>query len=235
MAYIADIILIAIFALVIIISAHKGFFKSLIDFAGSFIAIIAARVLSSTFAVPVYDSLVKHGVENTLISRLGEGASVDYTQQLEEVINALPESISGVLQMMGLDREMLAEKISSANLNGENLIESLMNTVITPVATAVIQFIMFAFLAIVLIIIIKFFGRLLDKIIKKLPVIKSFNKTLGGVFGVLRGAIDVVVVSLLISVVAGFVSNQEFMAAVDSSIIINAVRNIFTSLVGISI
>ncbi|MBQ7005224.1 MAG: CvpA family protein [Clostridia bacterium] len=235
MAYIADIILIAIFALVIIISAHKGFFKSLIDFAGSFIAIIAARVLSSTFAVPVYDSLVKHGVENTLISRLGEGASVDYTQQLEEVINALPESISGVLQMMGLDREMLAEKISSANLNGENLIESLMNTVITPVATAVIQFIMFAFLAIVLIIIIKFLGRLLDKIIKKLPVIKGFNKTLGGVFGVLRGAIDVVVVSLLISVVAGFVSNQEFMAAVDSSVIINAVRNIFTSLVGISI
>ncbi|MBE6774233.1 MAG: hypothetical protein E7544_08420 [Ruminococcaceae bacterium] len=235
MAYIADIILIAIFALVIIISAHKGFFKSLIDFAGSFIAIIAARVLSSTFAVPVYDSLVKHGVENTLISRLGEGASVDYTQQLEEVINALPESISGVLQMMGLDREMLAEKISSANLNGENLIESLMNTVITPVATAVIQFIMFAFLAIVLIIIIKFLGRLLDKIIKKLPVIKGFNKTLGGVFGVLRGVIDVVVVSLLISVVAGFVSNQEFMVAVDSSIIINAVRNIFTSLVGISI
>ncbi len=235
MAYIADIVLIAIFALVIIMSAHKGFFRSLIDFAGSFIALIAARVLSSSFAPTVYDSFLKGGIENTLVSRLGESAAVDYTQQLEGVIQSLPDAVIGVLQVMGVDKQMLIDKIASAELNGANFIESLMNTVVTPLVTSVIKFVMFALLAIVLIVLIKILSRLLDKIIKKLPVIKSFNKTLGAVFGVLRGAIDVVIISVLISVVVGFTSNHELIAAVDSSFIINAVRDLASSLIGITI
>lgn len=235
MAYIADVILIAIFALVIINSAHKGFFKSLIDFAGSIIALIAARVLSSSFAPAVYDSAVKGEVEAALAAKLGENASVDYVDQLESILHSIPEGISGVLQMMGVDKQLLIDKIASADLNGANLVESLMNTVITPVITAVVQFVMFAFLAIALIIVIKVLGKLFDKLIKKLPVIKGFNKTLGAVFGAFRGAIIVVVISVLISVVVGFISNQELIAAVDSSFIINTVRNLFGSLMGINI
>ena len=235
MAYIADVILIAIFALVIIMSAHKGFFRSLIDFAGSFIALILARVLSASFASAVYDGFLKGGIENTLVSRLGESAAVDYAQQLEGIIQSLPDGIVGILQVMGVDKQMLIDKIASAELNGANLIESLMNTVVTPLVTSVVRLILFAVLAIVLIILIRIVGRLLDKIIKKLPVIKGFNKTLGGVFGVLRGAVDVVIISVIISVVVGFVSNRELIAAVDSSFIINTVRDLATSLIGINI
>lgn len=235
MAYIADIILIALFALIIILSAHKGFFKSLIDFAGSFIALILARVLSSSFAPAVYDSVLKDGIENTLVARLGENAAVDYADQLEGIVQSLPDAVIGVLQVMGIDKQMLVDKIASADLNGANLVESLMNTVVTPLVTSVISLIMFVLLAIVLIVLIKIVSRLLDKVIKKLPVIKGFNKTLGGVFGVLRGVVDVVIVSVLISVVVGFTNNQELIAAVDSSIIINTIRDLAASLVGISI
>ncbi len=235
MAYIADIILVAIFALVIIISAHKGFFRSLIDFAGSFIALIAARVFSSTVAQTVFDSFLRGGIENTLASRLGDSASVDYAEQLEGIIQSLPDGVVGIMQVMGVDKQMLIDKISSADLNGANLIESLMNTVVTPLVTSVVKFILFAIFAILLIVLIKLVGRLLDKIIKKLPVIKGLNKTLGGVFGVLRGAVDVVIIAVLISVVVGFTGNQELIAAVDSSFIINTVRDLTTSLIGINI
>ncbi len=235
MAYIVDIILIAIFAIAIIISAHKGFFRSLIDLAGSLIAVFAARILSQSFAQPVYDSVVADTVEKALINKIGQGASVGYAQQLEEILASVPEALSGVLEIMGIDKEMLLDKVTSANLNGDNLIESLMNSVVSPVLTAVIQFVLFAVLAIVLIIAIKFVSVILDKVIKKLPVIKGFNKTLGAVFGVVRGAIDVVIVSLLATVVVGFVNSQELITAVESSVIIGVVRDLFTSLVGISI
>ena len=235
MAYIVDIILIVIFAIAIIVSAYKGFFRSLIDLAGSLIAIIAARILSQSFAKPVYDGVVAGAVENALASKLGQGASVDYVEQLEEILASIPEGINGVLQMMGVDKQILLDKISSANLNGDNLIESLMNSVVSPLVTAVIQFVLFAVLAIVLIVAIKIVAILLDKIIKKLPVIKSFNKTLGAVFGIIRGLIDVVIISLLISVVAGFVSNQELVSAVDSSMIVSTVRDVFASLAGFTI
>lgn len=235
MAYIVDIILVAIFAIVIIISAHKGFFKSLIDLAGSLIAVFVARVLSQSMAQSVYESVVAGSVEKSLINTLGEGASVDYAEQLEGVLSSIPEGVNGVLQLMGIDKQVLLDKISQANLNGDNLIESLMNGVISPLVTAVVQFVLFAVLAIALILAVKFFAGLFNKIIKKLPVIKGFNKTLGAVFGILKGAIDVVIVSILVSVVVGFTSNQELIAAVDSSVIVGAVRELMTSLVGISI
>lgn len=235
MAYIVDIILIVIFAIVIVISAHKGFFRSLIDLAGSLIAVVAARVLSSTFAKTVYDTVAADVAEKALADSLGKAASVDYAEQLEGVLNSIPAGLDGVLQIMGLDKQMLLDKISSANLNGDNLVESLMNSVVSPLVTAVIQFVLFVILAIVLIIAVKFFARLLDKIIKKLPVIKGFNKTLGGVFGVLKGLLDVVIIALLISVIAGFVKNPELVGAVDNSFIVGAVKDAFASLPDFSI
>lgn len=235
MAYIVDIILIVIFAIVIIISAHKGFFRSLIDLVGSLAAVVAARILSASFAETVYDSVAAGVVEKTLADNLGSAASVDYAEQLQSVLNSIPEGLNGILQIMGLDKQVLLDKISSANLNGDNLVESLMNSVVSPLVTAVIQFVLFVILAIVLIIAVKFFARLLDKIIKKLPVIKGFNKTLGGVFGVLRGLIDVVIIALVISVVAGFINNPELVSAVDGSVIIKTVRDVFSSAVGLSI
>lgn len=235
MAYAVDIILIVIFAIAIIISACKGFFRSLIDLAGSLLAIIAAKILSQGFAKPVYDGVVADTVKSALANKLGQGASADYVQQLEEILSSIPEGINGILQIIGLDKQVLLDKISSANLNGDNLIESLMNSVVEPVVTTVIQLVLFVILAIVLIIVIKIVALLLDKIIDKLPIIKSFNKTLGALFGVVRGVIDVVIVSLLISVVAGFIKNPDVVTAVESSVIINTVGDFFSSLFGFTI
>ncbi len=233
MAYTVDILLAVIFILAIGVSAYKGFFKSLIDLAGSLVAVVFARLLSQSLALPLYNSVIASGVEQTLANKLGDGATVDYSQQLEDIFSSLPESINGILQLLGIDKQMLFEKVSSANLNGDNLVESLMNSVVSPLVTAVLQFILFVILAIVLIVVVKIVAALLDKIIKKLPVIKSFNKTLGAVFGILRGLIDVVIISMLISVVVGLIGNQELIASVDNSIIVNTVSNIFSSLMGI--
>ena len=76
---------------------------------------------------------------------------------------------------------------------------------------------------------------LFDKIFKKLPVIKGLNKSLGAVFGVLRGLIIVVIVSMLISVIVSFTSNEMLITSVENSIIINAIRGAVSSLVGINI
>ena len=46
MTYIVDIILVVVFALVILISAKKGFFKSLVDLIGSLVAVLVAKLLS---------------------------------------------------------------------------------------------------------------------------------------------------------------------------------------------
>lgn len=234
MAYIVDIIILAIFALVIFTSAKKGFFRSFIDFAGSFIAFALAKIFSESAAKTVFESFVASGAEEALAKNLGDMGTTGYTEQVENILSSLPSGLNGILQIMGIDSEVLIEKVSQADLNGGNLVESLMNSVVVPLGTAVVQFVLFVVSAIVLIFVIKVLSKAVDKLVKKLPVIKGFNKTLGAVFGILRGFIIVVVVSMLISVVVSFTSNDALISSVESSIIINAVRGTVSSLIGMN-
>ncbi len=237
MTYIVDIVLVAIFVLVVVISVIKGFFRSFIDFAGSMIAVFVAKGLSKAYAGNVFDSVVAPGAEKLLANNLGEFGTTDYTQQVDNALNSLPEGLDGILQIMGVDSQSIIDKAAAegVNFNGENLVESLMNTVVAPIGTAVLQFILFVIFAIALIFFIKIFSKLFDKIIKKLPVIKGLNKSLGAVFGVLRGLIIVVIVSMLISVVVSFTNSDALITSVENSIIVNAIRDIFPSLVGMKI
>lgn len=236
MAYIVDIVLVLIFALIILISAKKGFFRSFIDFAGSMIAVIIARTLSESFAKNVFDSFIAPGAQKLLAQNLGDVGTTDYTQQIENAINSLPEGLDGILQIMGINSQSIMEKASEGvNFNGENLVESLMNSVVTPIGTAVLQFVLFVVFAIALIFFIKVFGRVFDKIFKKLPVIKGLNKSLGAVFGVLRGFIIVVIVSMLISVLVSATGNETLITSVENSIIVKAVSGAVASLIGMNI
>ncbi|MGN0447847.1 MAG: CvpA family protein [Acutalibacteraceae bacterium] len=235
MEYIIDIILAAIFIIIVAVSAKKGFFKSLIDFAGTIVAFIGAKILSDACAPIVYENFLKKGVESALSKNLGEVAVADYTSQAESVIASIPESLNGILQIIGFDKNALIEKVEALNLNGDNLLESLMNTIVDPLATAILSFVLLAVLALVLIILIKILSKLLDEVIKKLPVIKSCNTLLGGVFGVLRGLIGVVVLSMVISLVVSFTNNSELIMSAESSIIINTVKGLIASFSGLKI
>lgn len=234
MTYIVDIILVAVFAVVIISSAVKGFFKSLVDLIGSLVAVVIAKLLSESAAKAVFDGFVYKGAENALAQSLGEAGSVDYVQQIENALASLPEGLGGILQIMGIDSQSLMDKLSGVNLGGDNLVESLMNSVVVPLGTAVVQFVLFVILALVMILVVKVFSKVINKIIKKLPVIKGLNKTMGAVFGILRGLIIVVIISMLLSVVVGFTGNDALIGSVENSMIINAVRDTMTSLIGIN-
>lgn len=235
MAYIVDIVLVAIFALVILISAQKGFFRSLFDLIGAILSFIVARIVAGSVAPVVFGSVIKPGAEKYLEASLSGVGTTDYATQIENAISSIPEALSGILQIMGVDKEYLLTRASSFNLNGDNLVESIMNTVVEPIGTAVIRFILIAVLSVVLLFVIRILVKILDKIIGKLPVINKFNSLLGGVFGALRGLIIVGILAMLISVIAGFINNEAFIQSVDNSFIVNAFDGLLASLSGISL
>lgn len=234
MAYIVDIVLLVLFAVIIISSAKKGFFRSLFDLIGSIVAFILARVFASSFAPAAFDAVVRPVSEQYLASTLSDVGTTDYAVQVEQALSSIPESLSGVMQVMGISTDSILEKVSSVNLQGDNLVESIMNTVVEPVGTALLQFVITAILAVVLIFVIKIVVKVLDKVISKLPVINKFNSLLGAAFGVIRGALIVAVVAMLVSVVAGFINNEAFIQSVDNSIIVNTFEGMFASISGMN-
>lgn len=235
MPYIIDIIFLLIFGVVIITSVKKGFIVSLFELVGTIASFVAARLFSDSLAAPVFEKFVKPGAENLLSQNLGEVATTDYGTQIEEAINSIPDAFASILNLMGISKEALIEKVSSSDFASGSLLDSLMESVVTPVGTAVVQFILFAVLVALITLVLRVLVRLLDKIIKKIPAIKQMNSALGGVVGAVRGLLIVVIISLLLAVAAGFINNPEFISAVEGSFVVGTVQNLFTTFSGISI
>ena len=235
MEYIVDIIILVIFALIVISSIRKGFFKSLFELAGTLISLAISRALSEGFAPQVFDSFIRKGAETYLGNTLGEVGTKDYVLQAQEALNSIPEGLNGIMSLMGIDKQMMLEKIQGANLGGANLVESLMTSVIEPVATAVVQFILFVIFAVVVGFVLKIVVKLLDGIIKKLPAVKQLNTGLGAIFGILRGIIVVAIISMLIGIVASFIGNETFIETVNNSIIVDTFQNAISVISGASL
>lgn len=232
MEYIVDIIIAVIFGAIVISSIRKGFFKSLFELAGTLISLAISRVLSESFARVAFDSFIRKGAETYLEKALGSVGTKDYALQAQETLNSIPEALNGIMSLMGIDKELILEKIQGADLGGNNMVESLMSGVVEPVGTAIVQFILFIILTVVVGFALKFVVRLLDGIIKKLPAVKQLNTTLGAVFGVLRGVIVVAIISMLVGILASFIGNEKFIEIVNNSIIVDTFQKVIGSISG---
>lgn len=235
MAYIVDIFIVVIFGTIVFSSYKKGFFASLFDLIGTLLAIIAARILSAQFAPGAFDSFIRTGAESALANSLGEVGTTDYALQAEQVLNSIPEALNGIMTLIGIDKQVILDKVAASNISGDNLVETIMFNVVEPIGTAIVQFILFALFALLLTFAIKLIVKLLNSIIKALPAIKQFNSMLGVVFGIFRGFIVVIIVSMLIGVIASFINNQTFIDAINSSIIISTIQDLISSISGIAV
>lgn len=232
MEYIVDIIIAVIFGAIVISSIRKGFFMSLFELAGTLISLAISRILSASFAPAAFDSFIRKGAETYLAKALGSVGTKDYALQAQETLNSIPEALNGIMSLMGIDKELILEKIKGADLGGSNMVESLMSSVIEPVGIAILQFVLFIVLTVAVGFILKAVVRLLDGIIKKLPAVKQLNTTLGAVFGVLRGIIVVAIITMLVGILASFIGNETFIETVNNSIIVDVFQKAISTISG---
>lgn len=232
MTYIVDIIIIAVFLISVLISYKKGFFRSLFDLIGTLVSVLAARLVSASLAPQGFDMFIREPAKAALTNSLGTVGTTDYGAQVESALNSIPDSFGGIMNLIGIDKAAILEKVSASELAQGNLVDNIMENIVTPVGTAIIQFVLFVILAVAFTLVLKIAVKLLDFIIKKLPFVKSVNKGLGIVIGILRGLITVLIVSMLIGTVVSFTGNEEIIGAVNNSVIVSSVQSLMSSLSG---
>ena len=232
MQYLLDVGFLAVFALTVYISAKRGFFASLIDLGAYVISLIAAKLFSQQFAPQMYAATLEGPLREQVAASLGKVGVTDYAAQIKATLRSLPESVSGVMDLIGIDRNQLLKELSSGPLAGKNMVNNIMESVVSPVGTAVVRTLMFLVIAVVLSVVLRVVCTLLNGAIQKLPAIKQINTGLGVVLGVLRGALVVLLVALLLGVVAGVTDNKDFISLVKDSMIEKAVGGFLTSISG---
>jgi len=206
---VADIIIIAVFALLFFIDFKRGIAITILNVAGVALTGFLAYHISNFLASWVYTAFV----QQTLTTNLQQ--MID-TQGINSAIansfSALPNWVMGMLgfflSIFGLDSSVYTNDFQVPNSAAAAVSTSVEN-LIQPVITGMFRLVIGVVISIIIFIIIKILVKKLARVFK-IPVVKQINKLLGGVLGLAEAAILVFFVVNIFSGVLEF-SNPEML------------------------
>lgn len=206
---VADIIIIAVFALLFFIDFKRGIAITILNVAGVALTGFLAYHISNFLASWVYTAFV----QQTLTTNLQQ--MID-TQGINSAIansfSALPNWVMGMLgfflSIFGLDSSVYTNDFQVSNSAAAAVSTSVEN-LIQPVITGMFRLVIGVVISIIIFIIIKILVKKLA-IVFKIPVVKQINKLLGGVLGLAEAAILVFFAVNIFSGVLEF-SNPEML------------------------
>lgn len=223
---IADIIIIAIFALLFMIDFKRGIAITILNIAGVALTGFLAYHISAFLASWVYTAFV----QQTLITNLQQ--MID-TQGINAAItnsfSALPDWAMGMmgffLSLFGTDASIYTNDFQIPNQTATTVSVSI-EQLIQPIITGFFQMVIGAVISIIVFILIKLLVNKLAKVFK-IPVVKQVNQLLGGVFGLVEAAI---LVFFAVNIYSGVLelSNPEML---NSPMISGAVFKFFSVVV----
>ena len=231
MDFIVDFLIVAVFALCIFVGVKNGLIRSIIGLVVVAAAAALAVWLSEPVASGIYDLFIKKSLETAVAAQLPDMSSAQLTSQnVQEVISSLPAAIVKAAQSMGVDIAAISEK--AVDLSASNIAAEICDSVAKPIAVAVLKVLSFA----VIFFVCDFFLQIAAKAVCKLfelPVIRSVNRTLGGVFGALKGVFVAVFACLLLDAAASFAPGTQFASAVGASKLVSLIvsTDIFSRLI----
>ena len=220
---VADIIIIAVFALLFFIDFKRGIAITILNVAGVALTGFLAYHISNFLASWVYTAFV----QQTLTTNLQQ--MID-TQGINSAIansfSALPNWVMGMLgfflSIFGLDSSVYTNDFQVPNSAAAAVSTSVEN-LIQPVITGMFRLVIGVVISIIIFIIIKILVKKLARVFK-IPVVKQINKLLGGVLGLAEAAILVFFAVNIFSGVLEF-SNPEML---NNPIISGAVFKFFS-------
>lgn len=207
---VADIIIIAVFALLFFIDFKRGIAITILNVAGVALTGFLAYHISNFLASWVYTAFV----QQTLTTNLQQ--MID-TQGINSAIansfSALPNWVMGMLgfflSIFGLDSSVYTNDFQVPNSAAAAVSTSVVENLIQPVIIGMFRLVIGVVISIIIFIIIKILVKKLARVFK-IPVVKQINKLLGGVLGLAEAAILVFFAVNIFSGVLEF-SNPEML------------------------
>lgn len=230
MSWVIDIIALAIIVLCILISAKKGFVKTIVEFVGFIAAIVIAFTVSTPIAGMLYDNIV----EPPIITAVCEQAEDKSAEVVDSTLGALPGFLAESAENFGLSTDMLSNSINENMGEGlETAIQTTSKNLIRPIFVKLIGLIIAIILFLVLIIVVKLLAKVINKLFS-FSIIGKVNRSLGGVIGVIKGLIYALLFCAVISLIVSF-SENGFLIFNEESVSNSLTYTVLTKILPINI
>lgn len=226
MNIILDVIIIAIIAICVFLSAKKGFARTIIELAGFVAAILIAINLSTPVANFVYDKMVSPSIEKTVVKVIDDSVNSTSAAVTDAIWEKLPGFVSNAAEKSGVSKDTLSSKLMGGSSSAD-IAQNIADEVVAPVATTVIKYIATVLIFIILLIVVKFLARLLNSIFKK-SLLGGANAILGGALGAVKGAIYAILFCLLVSLITNITKDNFFITneMIENSTVFKFVLNL---------
>lgn len=212
-----DVLTVAIVLTFAAASYKKGFLHAVTRLVGSIGAMLFSLVYSEPIAKMLFENYLRGSTLDLVAQHIGEltqSGAEEFLAGLEGMLSELPGWLAQSLQgALGPSAEAWYAAVQSSD--AATLSVTVTDTIIGPMATALLRVLVFFVLFTVLMLLVNTIAGLL-KSVNFLPVIGSLNELLGGVLGAAQGLLYVFVfASLLWFVVsatgdsAGILSSNE--------------------------
>lgn len=195
MAWIYDLIFLAVFAFAAVASWQKGFLASLTELIGAVLGVGIAVWASRTLAPPIYDQFVSGSVSDKVETALAQSGG-DLAAAVQGM-DFLPETV----------RETLAQLVQGAG----NTLPDQITAALEPVVLPFVQVLLF----VVLCMVVRWVFRLLVGLLRHvngIPLLGGVNRLFGLVLGLATGALDCWLLALLLWFIASVTTGSlEFL------------------------
>lgn len=207
MSIILDLIVLAIIIITVLISAKRGFVRTLIELVGFIAAVFISFTISTPLANTTYDKIIEPSIISTVTSAVDTAADNSAAAAVDSFWNEMPGWIKGGIEKAGISKDSLGGSITENIGNGvQSAVESASQNVIKPAVTSTLALIYQVISLIILLAIVKPLAKLINKLFS-FSVIGTANRVLGGVVGVPKGIIYAVAFCLLITLAVSFTQN----------------------------
>lgn len=220
MAYIVDIAIVVLFAVVVVAAYKKGFLSTVIDTLAIGVAAVVSYMFFETVAEGAYNLLVRDLVETRFTRVLDDiSSSLSIAEKVTAMIEGLPQGAVKLAEAMGVNFNALTLSMSAgSNLSDDALIDLAVEKIGHPIMINITEVITFVAMFIVITFAMKFLAGIFKKA-NDIPLLGKLNAGLGGVIGIVKAVAVVFVVCTVFYFIAGMSGAEPVIEAVNNSII----------------
>jgi uncharacterized membrane protein required for colicin V production len=195
-----DIIIVIIASLTIYFAYRRGFIKTLLSASSFLIAILLTALLLSPVKSALMSSSLADDVRSRVETEINNIISTNSINDVEELTgkDSKVSEFTNILEKIGLNQEDLNAKFKEWKAeSGANLKEKFIDYIADPVVDAIITLAAIVIIFFGSIILLKITAYVLDKVCK-LPILKTANKLLGVIMGVVLALVRIYLFVILV-------------------------------------
>ncbi len=205
MAFIVDIIILAIMLLCIFLGYKKGLIGVGVNILGFLIALVIAFLLYT----PISNFIIKNTTIQPTLKEAISGTVASYVindEEKQETEDNSPKVMTDYINSFIEQEKQHVEQTEKDIIN--NVSETVADNLIK-IGVGILVFIVSKILLI--------FVKVLAKFISKLPIIGQFNKLGGAIYGVLQGLLIIYILLAILSIFSPTLENSAILEAINSS------------------